>query len=71
MDLAAVLRDLVEIHYPGAERLVRVSDDLTIHSPAALSEALPPAEAKRLADKLEIHHTPPGAAPGSTSPRSS
>ena len=33
-------------------------DNLNTHSPASLYEAFPPAEAKRLADKLEIHHTP-------------
>ena len=33
-------------------------DNLNIHSPASLYEAFPPAEAKRLADQLEIHHTP-------------
>src|SRR3712207_9335317 len=33
-------------------------DNLNIHSPASLYEAFPPAEAKRLADRLEIHHTP-------------
>jgi hypothetical protein len=35
-----------------------VLDNLNIHSPASLYEAFPPAEAKRLADRLEIHHTP-------------
>lgn len=57
-DFAAVLRDLVDSQYPDAERLVLVLDNLNIHSPAALYEAFPPAEAKRLADKLEIHYTP-------------
>ena len=35
-----------------------VLDNLNTHSPASLYEAFPPAEAQRLADKLEIHHTP-------------
>ncbi len=35
-----------------------VLDHFNIHTPAALYEAFPPAEAKRLADRLEIHHTP-------------
>lgn len=39
----------------GRERFVSL---LNTHSPASLYEAFPPAEAKRLADKLEIHHTP-------------
>jgi len=47
-----------EVPYPAAERIVLVLDNLNIHSPASLYEAFPPAEAKRLADKLAIHHTP-------------
>jgi len=57
-DWAHQIRDLVDIRYPGAERIVLVMDNLNIHSPASLYEAFAPAEAKRLADKLEIHHTP-------------
>jgi hypothetical protein len=57
-DFAAVIKDLVDVHYPGAERIVLVLDNLNIHSPASLYEAFPPAEARRLADKLEIHYTP-------------
>jgi DDE superfamily endonuclease len=34
-------------------------DNLNTHTGAALYQAFPPAEAKRLLDKLEIHHTPP------------
>jgi hypothetical protein len=44
--------------YREAERLVLVMDQLNTHSPASLYEAFPPEEAKRLADRLEIHHTP-------------
>lgn len=58
VDFAAVIKDLVEVHYPDAERIVLVMDNLNIHSPASLYEAFPPAEAKRLADRLEIHYTP-------------
>ena len=57
-DFAACLKDLVDVHYPAAERIVLVLDQLNTHSPAALYAAFPAAEAKRLADKLEIHHTP-------------
>src|SRR3712207_7319011 len=39
-------------------RIVLVADNLNTHSPAALYETFPPAEAKRLADRLEIHYTP-------------
>jgi hypothetical protein len=58
IDWAHTIRDLVDVHYPEAERIVLVMDNLNTHSPASLYEAFPPAEAKRLADRLEIHHTP-------------
>jgi hypothetical protein len=58
LDWAACIQDLVDVHYPTAERIVLVMDNLNIHSPASLYEAFPPAAAKRLADKLEIHNTP-------------
>ena len=57
-DFAHVIRDLVDGHYPHAERIVLVMDQLNTHSPASLYQTFPPAEAKRLADRLEIHHTP-------------
>ena len=49
---------MVDVHYPEAERIVLVMDQLNTHSPASLYDAFTPAEAKRLADKLEIHSTP-------------
>jgi hypothetical protein len=58
LDFAACVKELVDVHYPGAERIVLVLDQLNTHSPASLYAAFPPAEAKHLADKLEIHHTP-------------
>ena len=58
VDWAHQIKDLVDSRYPEAERIVLVMDNLNIHSPASLYEAFPPAEAKRLADRLEIHHTP-------------
>jgi hypothetical protein len=57
-DWARCVKDLVEVHYPHAERIVLVMDQLNTHSPASRYAAFPPAEAKRLADKLEVHHTP-------------
>ncbi len=57
-DWAHQIRDLVDVRYPDAERIVLVMDNLNTHSPASLYEAFAPAEAKRLIDKLEIHHTP-------------
>jgi hypothetical protein len=58
LDWADCVRELIDVHYPAAERIVLVMDQLNTHSPASLYEAFPPAEAKRLADKLEIHYTP-------------
>ncbi len=58
LDFAHCAREVVAIHYPHVHRIVLVMDQLNTHSPASLYAAFPPAEAKRLADKLEIHHTP-------------
>ncbi len=58
VDWAHLVRELVDVRYPGAERIVLVMDNLNTHSPASLYAAFPPAEARRLANKLEIHHTP-------------
>jgi len=57
-DFAHVLQALVDVHYPTAERIVLVLDNLNTHTPAALYAAFPPAEAKRIADRLEWHYTP-------------
>jgi hypothetical protein len=58
LDFAARVKDLVDVHSPAAERIALVMDQLNTHSPASLDAAFPPTDAKRLADKLEIHHTP-------------
>jgi transposase len=58
VDWAHQIQDLVDVRYPEAERIVLVMDNLNTHTPAALYEVFPPAEAKRLVDKLEIHYTP-------------
>ena len=58
VDFAGVVKYLVDERYPDAERIVLVMDQLNTHSPASLYEAFAPQEAKRLADKLEIHYTP-------------
>jgi DDE superfamily endonuclease len=49
---------VIDVHYPKAEKIILVMDTLATHSPAALYHAFPPAQARRLAAKLEIHHTP-------------
>ena len=58
IDCASVLRDLVDEVYPDADSIVLVSDNLNIHHPACLYESFPPAEARRIAEKLEWHYTP-------------
>lgn len=58
IDFAHCIQELADVHYPDAARIVLVMDQLNTHSPASLYEAFPPAEAKRLADKLEVHYTP-------------
>ena len=58
IDFAHVVKHLVDVHYPNAERIVLVMDNLNTHTPGSLYEAFEPTEARRLADKLEIHYTP-------------
>lgn len=58
LEFARCIKELVDVHYPDAERIVLVMDQLNIHSTASLYAAFPPEEARRLAAKLEIHHTP-------------
>jgi transposase len=58
MDWAHQIKELVDERYPEAERIVLVMDNLNTHTPASLYEAFEPKEARRLAEKLEIHYTP-------------
>jgi hypothetical protein len=58
IDWAHCVKELVDVHYPHAERIVLVMDNLNTHTPAALYEAFAPEEAGRIARKLEIHYTP-------------
>ena len=57
-DFARFVQDLADVHYPYAEKLVLVMDNLNIHSIASLYKAFEPKEARRIAERLEIHHTP-------------
>jgi hypothetical protein len=57
-DFAATVRWLLDERYPAAERVVLVHDNLNTHTLGALYEAFPPAEAHRLAQRLELHYTP-------------
>ena len=58
LDCAEVLRDLVDVIYPPADQIVLVVDNLNIHHPACLYERFSPAEARRIAEKIEWHYTP-------------
>ena len=57
-DWAEAIKELLEVHYPDAERVVLVLDNLNTHTPASLYQAFSAPEAKRLTDRLEIHYTP-------------
>jgi hypothetical protein len=57
-DYAQCMRELVDVHYPDAEYLRVVQDNLSTHSAGALYQAFPPAEARRILRRLEFHYTP-------------
>jgi transposase len=57
-DWAELVRELVDVHFPEAEVIVLAVDNLNTHTLGALYEAFAPAEARRIATKLEIHYTP-------------
>jgi hypothetical protein len=58
IDFAEFVKTLLDVHYPQAERVRLVMDNLSTHTTASLYKAFEPAEARRLAKRLEIHHTP-------------
>ena len=58
IDFSHCLRDLSDMYYPHAEKIVIVMDNLNTHSLASLYEAFAPSEARRLAERFEIHYTP-------------
>lgn len=57
-DFAVCMQELVDVHFPQAERIRVVLDNLNTHSPAALYEAFAPQEARRLLRKLDFYYTP-------------
>jgi len=57
-DFAECMRDLVDIHYPKAEKIRVVLDNLSTHTASALYETFEPAEARRILRRLEFHFTP-------------
>jgi hypothetical protein len=58
VDFAHTMRRLAEEHYPEAEKVRVVLDNLNTHTPASLYKALEPEEARRVLRRLEFHHTP-------------
>ena len=58
-DWAVFMREVADVHYADAERIILVLDNLNTHGPASFYEAFPPAEARRLAQRFEFHYTPP------------
>jgi len=58
VDWAEQIKDLVEVHYPQADRVTLVMDNLNTHAPASLYEAFEPKEARRLIERLEMVYTP-------------
>ena len=58
VDYAHVLKELSDTHFPKAEKIVLVQDNLSTHKPASLYEAFPAPEARRLVERFEWHYTP-------------
>jgi transposase len=57
-DFAVCMRELSDVHFPEAERIRVVMDNLSTHTAGALYEAFPPAEARRVLNRLEFHYVP-------------
>lgn len=57
-DWAHFIKEMLEGRYASAEKVILVMDNLNTHNTASLYTAFPPAEARCLADRLEIHYTP-------------
>ena len=57
-DWAACIKELVDVHYPHARKIVVVEDNLNTHDGASLYETFAPDEARRILDRLEFHSTP-------------
>lgn len=58
LDFAQQMKQLVDVHYPQAERVRVVLDNLNTHKPASLYDAYAPDEARRILKRLEFHYTP-------------
>jgi len=58
IDFAHCMKDLSDVHFPDAEVIVVVMDNLSTHTVGALYDAFPAKEARRLAQRLQFHYTP-------------
>ncbi len=58
VDWAVEIKELVDVHYPQADRVTLVMDNLNTHAPGSLYEAFEPTEARRLIERLEMVYTP-------------
>jgi len=58
IDYAGILKELSDVHFAKADKIVLVQDNLNTHTPASLYEAFAPAEARRLVERFEWHYTP-------------
>lgn len=58
LDFAAQMKDLVDVHYPKAAKVTLVMDNLNTHRMSSLYDAFPPAEARRIIDRIGVVHTP-------------
>ena len=57
-DYVQCMRELVDVHYPDADYIRVVQDNLSTHTAGALYETFPPAEARRILRRLKFHYTP-------------
>jgi hypothetical protein len=58
LDYAHILKALADTHFPNAEKIILVQDNLNTHVKASLYEAFPPAEARRIVERFEWHYSP-------------
>ena len=58
IDWALMIKELIDVHYPNAEKIILIMDNLNTHTAGSLYEAFDPKTARRLYEKLEIHYTP-------------
>ncbi len=58
IDYAHMLKDISDVHFADAEKIILVQDNLNTHAPASLYEAFPPGDARRLVERFEWHYTP-------------